>query len=149
MKLYVISDSISHSVRGLTSKEWIATLFLLQRRELNNNLKITIQKSDDSLRFSYKMNDLYINYFSGFALTNLEIEYVNYQLSMYPDKQSVIEFENEYNNSETIRKFLKKYKKKGLSSYLDEFARRAILNPSEVQDLVYQKRFFENIKKGT
>ena len=36
-----------------------------------------------------------------------------------------------------------------VTSYLDEFARRAILNPSEVQDLVYQKRFFENIKKGT
>ena len=144
MKLYVISDSISHSVRGLTSKEWIAMLFLMQRRELNNNLKITIQKSDDNRKFNYKMNDLYINYFSGFALTNLELEYIHYQLSMYPNKESISEFENEY-DSKTIRKFLKKYKKKGLSNYFDDFAQRAIYNPSEVQDLVYQKRFFENI----
>ena len=89
MKKYIILDRYNFTQYGVTTKIWLARLFILQRREYNKNLIYNIQKDTEDNKFKITLNDLNLQYLSGFALTNREIDYINYEIDMISSQEKL------------------------------------------------------------
>lgn len=143
MNTYIIIDSQTLKVYGLSNKRWLSRLFYIQRREYNDNLIIRKNKEPD--KFSTRLNDLYLHYFSGFAVTNKELEYMDYQLEIskfgHPPE--------DIPKTKKIKRFLKKYYDVILPGYKEWIILEAIVRPALVDELLEQKHFLASINKMT
>lgn len=119
MRLYVILDKITNTEYGITNKLWLARLFYLQRHETNRNMIIICRKSK-MRKGDLLYHDLNLYYFSGFALLDDEIQYVNY---------NILDAGIEY--------YKKKYKKKRFQHTIDHIE-KAVINNS-IMDCIYRK----------
>lgn len=144
MKYYIILDKNTFTQSGMTHKLWLGRLFLLQRREFNKNLILTIQKSNELSNYDYINNRLRIHYFSGYALTSEELEYIDYEMSMYPDSEYVKNYLTKYTYSKKTIKNAKKYLN-GLEDYKKYLIHNCVRNLSIVKDVLYQKDFLNGI----
>lgn len=145
MKYYVILNKNTLTQYGITHKLWLGRLFILQRCEYDKNLILTVRKSNDLSKYDLKLNPLYIHYFSGFALTTDELDYIDYEMSMYPDNEFIQNLKRKY-DAKKIRSFLKKYKKHLDIDYVGELVRRCIQSPSLVRESLVQKEFFDTLR---
>ena len=147
MKKYIVLDRHNFTQYGVTTKLWLVRLFILQRREYNRNLIYKIQKDTEDNKFNIKLNDLNLRYLSGFALTNREIDYINYEIDMISSKEKIEYFKNKY-RGKSIQKFLKKYEEEAIPQLIEYLAYKCITDPSHVDNILYQKAFFESLKGG-
>lgn len=145
MKYYVILDRNTLTKYGITHKLWLGRLYLIQRREYNKNLILIVQKDNDLSKFDLKLNPLYIHYFSGFALSSNEIEFIDYEMSMCPSDSHIRALKRKY-DAKKFQSFLHKYKKELEVGYVGELIRRCISEPSIVSERLNQKEFFESMK---
>ena len=138
MKLYVILDRSTKTEYGITDKLWLARLFYIQRYKYDNNLILIHRKSNLAKR-SLPYNDLYIRYFSGFALVEEEIKYIDYCMT---------DFGIDY--------LRRKYKKKRHMKVIDEMETDlieqcisdCILRRKFVKDKIYQVEDWLNTLGG-
>ena len=119
MRLYVVLDKNSKIEYGVTNKIWLAKLFLIQRYDINNNLTIQCRKSKRD-KHDLIYHDLNLYYFSGYALLNDEIQYIN---------SNILDFGIDY--------YRKKYSKKMLKSKIDTMEKAIIA--SSIHDCIYRK----------
>ena len=147
MKKYIILDRYNFTQYGVTTKIWLARLFILQRREYNKNLIYNIQKDTEDNKFKITLNDLNLQYLSGFALTNREINYINYEIDMISSQEKLEYFKNKY-SKKSIQKFLKRYEKDIIPQLIEYFAYKCIIDPSHVNSILDQKAFFDSLKGG-
>ncbi|MDY5646991.1 MAG: hypothetical protein SPF22_08315 [Candidatus Onthovivens sp.] len=147
MKKYIVLDRHNFTQYGVTTKLWLVRLFILQRREYNRNLIYKIQKDTEDNKFNIKLNDLNLRYLSGFALTNREIDYINYEIDMISSKEKIEYFKNKY-RGKSIQKFLKKYEEEAIPQLIEYLAYKCITDPSHVDNILCQKAFFESLKGG-
>lgn len=118
MKLYVILDRMSKIEYGITDKLWLARLFYIQRFETNNNLVLVHRKSKNTRMLLH--TDRWIHYFSGFALLNHEIEYINLAIL-----------------DAGIGYYRRKYKRKRQQQMLDDVEQSVI--DRSIQDCIHRK----------
>ena len=76
MEYYVILDRISKREYGITNKLWLARLFCIQRYKVNRNIIYLSRKSKRS-KSDMVYHEKWIRYFSGYALCNYELEYID------------------------------------------------------------------------
>lgn len=145
MKYYVILDRSTLTKYGITHKLWLGRLYLAQRREYNKNLIMIVQKDNDLSKFDLKLNQLYIHYFSGFALTSNDIEFIEYELSMCPNDSHLRELKRKY-DAKKFQSFIRKYKKELKIGYVGELIHRCITEPSIVSERLNEKEFFDSLK---
>ena len=127
MKLYVVLDRSTKTEYGITNKLWLARLYYLQRYRYNKNLLLTHRKSNLA-KHDLHFNDHCIRYFSGFALVDEEIKYLNYCMT-----------------DRGVDYLRKRYKKKRFQKVIDELEKElieqcisdCILRRSQVQDTIY------------
>ena len=131
LKYYIIQDESFKKKYGITDKLWLAQLFIIQRHEYNKNLTINTIRKDKDIKFTTKLDDDYIRYFSGFALTNREIQYIQYEMSMYYTKKDLKKLKKKY-NTKSVKDFLNKYMK----DFTDIFMLDLIENTSFLQQLL-------------
>lgn len=125
---------------GITDKLWVAELFMIQRHEYTKNLTIDTQKDKKYDKYSITMEENYIRYLSGFALTNKEINFINYEMSMCHD----------FN-----KRLRKKYDSKKISQFIDfiekeykvDLIEQCFKNSNEVLTNYDRLSFFENLKE--
>ena len=140
LKYYIIRDKMFKNKYGITDKLWVAELFMIQRHEYTKNLTIDTQKDKKYDKYSISMEENYIRYLSGFALTNKEINFINYEMSMCHD----------FN-----KQLRKKYDSKKISQFIDfiekeykvDLIEQCFKNSNEVLTNYDRLSFFENLKE--
>ena len=120
MRLYIILDKISKLEYGITDKLWLARLFYIQRYDTNHNLVLIHRKSNRVDRKTLQYNDRSLCYFSGFALLNDEISYIEQMLF-----------------DAGIGYFRRKYRRKRYQAILDKVEQSII--DSSIQDCIYRR----------
>lgn len=140
LKYYIIRDKMFKNKYGITDKLWVAELFMIQRHEYTKNLTIDTQKDKKYDKYSISMEENYIRYLSGFALTNKEINFINYEMSMCHDSN---------------KQLRKKYDSKKISQFIDfiekeykvDLIEQCFKNSNEVLTNYDRLSFFENLKE--
>lgn len=144
LKFYIIQDKSFKKKYGMTDKLWLAQLFIIQRHEYNTNLTINTIRKDKDIKFSIKLDDDYIRYFSGFALTNKEIKYIKYELSMFYNKKDLKKLKKKY-QVKSVNDFIE-----NCNMYIDEVYVNLIENCLRFSSLVNSSydelNFFENLE---
>ena len=145
LKFYIIQDKSFKKKYGITDKLWLAQLFIIQRHEYNNNLTLQTIRKDKDIKFSTKLDDDYIRYFSGFALTNGEINYIQYEMSMYYDKKDLKKLKKKYNTA-SVKEFLEKYMNEFTDTFMLDLIENCLRFSSLVDSSCNESQFFENLK---
>lgn len=139
MNGYIIMDGLTLKIYGIAHKRWLMRLFVVQRHDvLNKNL--IIQKSNE-IGLDAQANDNFLHYFSGFALTNREIEFISYQLTVNKFGHS----DNEKIASKKINRILRLYNDKVLPEYVLSLIQTCIHCPAAVDESLSEKYFLYNI----
>lgn len=145
LKYYIIQDKSFKKKYGITDKLWIAQLFMIQRHEYNSNLTIKTIRKDKDIKFTTKLDDNYIRYFSGFALTNREIQYIQYEMSMYYNKKELKKLKKKY-NIKSVKKFLDTYTNEFIDVFMLDLIENCLRFSSLVTSSYDESQFFENLK---
>ena len=80
MRVYVVLDLQTRNIYGITDELWLAKLFYVQRNRFLNNLFILRRKDKYLTKRGLSNHDLKINYLSGYAVLNYELEFIESEM---------------------------------------------------------------------
>ena len=135
MRVYVVLDLQTRNIYGITDELWLAKLFYVQRNRFLNNLFILRRKDKYLTKRGLSNHDLKINYLSGYAVLNYELEFIESEMLL----AGFTYFKYRDSKVEKLGKSLKRKKKE----YRALLVRQCIENPKTVFDYVILKREYD------
>ncbi len=135
MRVYVVLDLQTRNIYGITEELWLAKLFYVQRNRILNNLFILRRKDRYLTKYGLLSHDLKINYLSGYAILNYELEFIESEMELAGFNY----FSRRYSEVEKLCKSVKRKKKE----YRNLLVRKCIETPKLVLDYINNKREYD------